>query len=662
MTSSFKVVDIFAGPGGLAEGFSSIQRNDKRVFQICLSVEKERSAFATLRMRSFVRQFGGRLPEEYYRFLGGMIGRDRLISAYPEQWTAACAETHLLELGAPGTGKTLDPILDRIRSESSGNAILVGGPPCQAYSLVGRARNQGNADYVPSEDHRHFLYREYIRILGRLRPVAFLMENVKGMLSSNVDGERIFTQVLADLRAAGGEPDSYEIIPLVKAQGNGGQEYVLYAEQLGIPQKRHRVILFGLRRDLASVGGNFTDLLLKPTTHRRTVAEVLARMPALRSGLSKETDTPEAWRNTVAAAFRLAALAAFEEEDEELDRVASRLERFRAHLAHREHILPRRSQIPAPITDEELRQWLADPELSYLPNHESRGHMASDLARYAFAAAFAEVTGRSPKASDFPNALAPDHDNWSSGKFNDRFRVQCWNSPSSTVTSHISKDGHYFIHPDPSQCRSLTVREAARLQTFPDNYFFEGNRTQQYVQVGNAVPPLLASKIADVVYGILERCLQRVESTKRREEAKAANGEIAVPRKWTKTEAFAYFNVELENVRWSWSGLSKDGDVLALVLWQDALKGTNGELRYRDDEELDAEWRERIGAKRRIEHLKHAVTHLDGRFHAVIAKAVDTTADPRKIEKCFPQQDTAWQIDSFDENTGAFTAHALRAS
>jgi DNA (cytosine-5)-methyltransferase 1 len=148
---------------------------------------------------------------------------------------------------------------------------------------------------------------------------------------------------------------------------------------------------------------------------------------------------------------------------------------------------------------------LEDSRLTRLPNHETRGHIAGDLARYFFAAVFAEVAGHSPKARDYPAELAPAHQNWSTGKFADRFRVQTWDGQSTTVTCHISKDGHYFIHPDPMQCRSLTVREAARLQTFPDNYFFMGGRTDQYVQVGNAVPPLLARNIGAAVHSLLTR-------------------------------------------------------------------------------------------------------------------------------------------------------------
>ena len=142
-------------------------------------------------------------------------------------------------------------------------------------------------------------------------------------------------------------------------------------------------------------------------------------------------------------------------------------------------------------------------------NHAGRGHMRSDLHRYLFVSAYAAANGKSIHLSDFPTTLLPAHENVQEGiqnsHFSDRFRVQVGGRPSTTITSHISKDGHYFIHYDPSQCRSLTVREAARLQTFPDSYKFEGGRTAQYHQVGNAVPPLLSMQVAEIVHDILKR-------------------------------------------------------------------------------------------------------------------------------------------------------------
>ena len=161
---------------------------------------------------------------------------------------------------------------------------------------------------------------------------------------------------------------------------------------------------------------------------------------------------------------------------------------------------------PGPGRDH-LNSWYHDLELPVVLNHDARSHMPSDLVRYFYAATYAKAHCRSPKgAAEFCHPLLrPAHENWESGKFADRFRVQLPNHPSSTVTSHISKDGHYYIHPDPQQCRSLTVREAARLQTFPDNYYFQGNRTEQYHQVGNAVPPYLARQIAKIVAKIMEQ-------------------------------------------------------------------------------------------------------------------------------------------------------------
>ena len=132
-----------------------------------------------------------------------------------------------------------------------------------------------------------------------------------------------------------------------------------------------------------------------------------------------------------------------------------------------------------------------------------------------------------------------------------------------------------------------------------------------------------------------------------------------MPRAWSKTEAFDYFNTDMENVRWSWSGISRDQSKVVVVLWQDGVKRKEAHFVYWDDEDLGAEWRTRIGARRRSEHIQHAIDHCDSRFYAIIAIARDVTSEPREIERCFPQGNAVWLIDSFDYASGSFKAHAV---
>jgi DNA (cytosine-5)-methyltransferase 1 len=334
MSANFKVVDLFAGPGGLAEGFSSLVDGDgQRVFDVELSVEKETSAFATLRLRAFTRQFPT-LPTAYFDYLAARIPKAQLIGQHPTEWQRAVDETAQLELGTDDAREWLKPVLSAIRKASGDRNVVIGGPPCQAYSLVGRARNRGKLDYDPALDNRHFLYREYIDILEQLQPVAFVMENVKGMLSAKVEGVGMIDRIISDLRAAGGMPDSYHIVPLVNNGRGLHSGATVRAEDFGIPQTRHRVILMGIRSDIYWNLGLSSERLptLEPTVSKATVRDVIEGMPRLRSGLSRREDTREEWCRTASSAFRKAARACSVDRGV-LAKVARRLRRCKTRPA-----------------------------------------------------------------------------------------------------------------------------------------------------------------------------------------------------------------------------------------------------------------------------------------------------------------------------------------
>ena len=505
------IIDIFAGPGGLGEGFSALKNDEgENFFKIALSIEKDPLAHLTLTLRSFYRQFRtDEIPEDYYELLKGNIDTEELYRRWPEQAAHAHAEAWCGTLGDPDekdanavSDKQVD---DKIRTVLTGRTdwLLIGGPPCQAYSIVGRSRRK---EKILNEDtdKRVGLYKQYLRILAKHSPAVFVMENVKGILSAETSQDRIFSRILQDLSnpqgyypAADGDVicPGYRIYSLVAAperfEENGRPVYqpgkfVIQAEKYGIPQTRHRVILLGVRNDI-----DIQPALLQEQ-EEVPIKSVIGKLPRLRSGLSKRADSYEAWKallGEVAVTGTSPVALSMSETLKKLNDTSFGKGKDYLKTQHQEI--------------DYKGDWYLDGRIDGVVNHASRSHMDSDIHRYLFVSSFGKVKAYSPKLSDFPESLLPAHNNVKEGiedkKFADRFRVQLEGKASKTITSHISKDGHYYIHPDPSQCRSLSVREAARIQTFPDNYFFCGPRTSQFHQVGNAVPPLLAYQIAGSV-------------------------------------------------------------------------------------------------------------------------------------------------------------------
>jgi DNA (cytosine-5)-methyltransferase 1 len=568
-------IDLFAGPGGLSEGFSRYQ-SAALSFDIRLSIEKDPVACRTLRLRAFLRQFKGRrTPVAFYDYIRGNRAKLQDLEALPE-WKIAAEHVKQWTLGAspsdPGyvAPTDLHQAINLALSGAGDEWVLLGGPPCQAYSLIGRARMTGVGAKVRSVaknerqitksreareaafsyDRRHTLYREYLRVVAVHQPAAFVMENVKGILSAKIPVSRddqgnpqgyvhVFDQIQKDLTdpwaALSDDPDHKTLHALSGIFGHVGRTYRLYSfvlkpedawtgltgtdfvirtERFGVPQNRHRVIVLGIRQDIKR---DYEPI--KEAVQRATVRQMICGMPRLRSGLSRDRasvtkygdDSPCAWRFALRSETKAALKGNVDLQrsaaiNQVLDKTAELTSRGGPYIAS----LHSTSSIP-----NSLRYFLEDSTLGGVIQHHSRSHMASDLARYLYLAVTADKSDVSqqytPTLEEWPRALLPKHANVRyDGRqrvvdgFVDRFKVQSWDKPSSTITSHIQKDGHYFIHPDPSQCRSLTVREAARLQTFPENYFFEGNRTEQFLQVGNAVPPYLALQLAESVANIFE--------------------------------------------------------------------------------------------------------------------------------------------------------------
>lgn len=363
---------------------------------------------------------------------------------------------------------------------------------------------------------------------AKFSPTIFVMENVKGMLSAEINGEKIVHKIFKDLRnpskaiSDNGKSSEnakleYRIYSLVTLAESDTEldpsDYLIRSEEFGIPQARHRVILLGIRSDI-----DIRPDILKLKKNKVNVRELLSDLPPLRSFFTKTKDEEREWFDFIKSIINQDWFENYQpilRNGREIEPKRLKAQMIDA-LARLQSNLGTGSEfIKTAVNPKYNSEWFLDRRIGGVVNHASRGHMREDLWRYFFSSVYAEIYGCSPRMKDFPKQLLPNHKNVQTqvaidrGDFGDRFRVQDADHPAATITCHMSKDGHYSIHYDPSQCRSLTVREAARLQTFPDNYYFEGARTQQYHQVGNAVPPLLAIQIAEVVFNVINKTKQK---------------------------------------------------------------------------------------------------------------------------------------------------------
>jgi DNA (cytosine-5)-methyltransferase 1 len=505
----FPVVDIFAGPGGLGEGFASlVDENSRPRFTSVVAIERDEFSHQTLLLRHFLRSFVDGFPQDYYSYLADDIDLATLYKRHKIEFDHAKKSALKISLGPESHDHVKRLISQRLADEP--RWALVGGPPCQAYSLVGRSRMMGSPEF--EQDERHLLYLEYLKIIIDHHPPVFVMENVKGLLSAKIGGQPVINRIVSDLsspRSAIGRGSSglgYKLYSLSEDEKPGEEVdpklFLVRAEKYGVPQARHRMFIVGVRDDI-----KVRPARLRP--HKPpTVRETIGNLPRVRSGLSKGDDSAAKW---FAELDRLSVMNICSQLNgaEYALAVCDSIKLRSAENENRPNWMWSKKYPGKPTASHSAFSYIQDQNLNILTSHDARGHMASDLHRYRYASIFAEVTGRSPKLVDFPQMLLPHHQNVELGRngkmFSDRFRVQVADQVSTTITSHISKDGHYFIHYDPTQCRSLTVREAARLQTFPDNYKFQGPRTSQYHQVGNAVPPYLAAQIAEIIAEVLDR-------------------------------------------------------------------------------------------------------------------------------------------------------------
>lgn len=405
---SYNFIDLFAGAGGLSEGF--VQAGFKPIAH----VEMNSYAAQTLETRSayYYLKKSGKL-DIYRKYLKKEISRDVFLKEIPKEILETVICETMSDKTLPGLFKKIDGFMKK--SSIPQVDVIIGGPPCQAYSLVGRAQSS-HMETPMSEDPRNELYKLYVRFLTKYQPKMFVFENVMGIETAN--GGKTWKNIQGYLKRVGYEIEFHE----------------QNSKDFGVLQSRHRMIIVGWLKDSPMRYPAFEKV-----DPQAVVNDILSDLPPLLPG-----------------------------------------EKGTAYT---------RKKQSKYITDYGIRV-----KGDVLTLHESRPNKPQDIEIYKRTINLWNNGHQRLNYNVLPEELKT-HRNRNS--FLDRFKVVEGDEPTChTMLAHISKDGHYFIHPDIAQHRSITAREAARIQSFPDSFFFEGPRTSQFTQIGNAVPPLMAKGIA----------------------------------------------------------------------------------------------------------------------------------------------------------------------
>ncbi|WP_270748759.1 DNA cytosine methyltransferase [Streptococcus halitosis] len=402
------IIDLFSGAGGLTEGFRNQQ------YKILGHVEKEKAACETLKLREVYYYLKKKNKLGLYNdFLNSKTSIEDLLKHVPQEKLNKILNFEISQENIHSIFSFFDDLGENVDG-------IIGGPPCQAYSTIGRARNASKK----SSDERIYLYKFYIHFLNKYQPKFFIFENVKGLLSfRDADDEFLLPRMKKEFEEAG-----YSL----------GYE-VLNTKNYGVPQSRERLIIFGVMNRKKELIQEFFKNLKKYEENEVDVKTAFQGLPSLKAG-----EVNNSYTN---------------------------------------------------LSNDYVEQNFLQDSKTPLTQNIARPNNSNDLAIYKIVAE-AKKNGKNIKYSELDSKLKTHKH---TDKFLDRFKALSWNSPSHTVVAHISKDGHHYIHPDTKQNRSITVREAARLQGFPDNYYFLDSRTSAFTQIGNAVPPIFSKKMADAI-------------------------------------------------------------------------------------------------------------------------------------------------------------------